>query len=90
MVSPIEFVMLHCWIAFSMISTVTLAMLMAAMMVAANAAIVVRSAAPWCGAATTTAARNSVALARSVKCGYFLANISWFPRLVRFPVRLCF
>lgn len=84
MVSPIAFAMLHCWIAFSMISPTEFAAAMAEMMAPASAAIVVRSAAPWCGAATIMAARRSVALANNVKCGYFLANISCFPFLCSF------
>ena len=48
---------------------------MAAMMAPSTLAIVVRSAAPWCGAATMMAARRSIMLAISVKCGYFLVSI---------------
>lgn len=62
-----------------MISTVALLMPMAAVIAPATLNIVIRSAAPWCGAAIATTARNNIALARSVKCGYFLLSISWFP-----------
>ena len=46
--------------------------------------IVIRSAAPWCGAATIMAARRRIMLAISVKCGYFLLSILLFPFLYVF------
>lgn len=67
-----------------MISTVALAMPMAAMIAPARLAIVVRSAAPWCGAAIATTARNSMALASRIKCGYFLLSILLLPFLYVF------